>query len=226
MAKMGETEALAGVLYTCLDVARMVSILLMPVMPNAAAALRKQIGLRADSAPTWDEAREWALLPVGTKVAAPEPLFPRIMVGSDSGVGAESIKVTKEKRVDESVTEVKQRPVEETSSPPAEYITIDDFLKVQLRVANIETAETVPNADKLLKLTVNLGGEARTILAGIAEMYQPDELVGKQIVVVANLQPRKMRGIESQGMLLAADVDGQAIILQPETEVPAGSRVR
>ena len=118
-------------------------------------------------------------------------------------------------------------PATETPAAPLpEPITIDDFLKVQLRVANIEAAEGVPNADKLLKLTVNLGDEMRTILAGIAEMYRPEELVGRQIVVVANLQPRKMRGIESQGMLLAADVNGQAIILQPETQVPAGSRVR
>jgi methionyl-tRNA synthetase len=87
-------------------------------------------------------------------------------------------------------------------------------------------AEAVPNATKLLKLTVDLGAEQRTILAGIAEMYTPEEVVGRTIVVVANLQPRKMRGIESQGMLLAADVDGQAILVQPETQTPPGARVR
>jgi len=73
---------------------------------------------------------------------------------------------------------------------------------------------------------VDLAGERRTILAGIAEMYRPEELVGRQVVLVANLQPRKMRGVESQGMLLAADVDGQAILIQPETHVPSGSKVR
>lgn len=111
------------------------------------------------------------------------------------------------------------------SAGPA-TITFDDFAKLDLRVARVVEVEPVPNATKLLKLTVDLGTETRTILAGIAEMYQPDELKDKLIVVVANLQPRKMRGIESQGMLLAADVDGQAIILQPETQVPPGSRVR
>jgi methionyl-tRNA synthetase len=106
------------------------------------------------------------------------------------------------------------------------YITIDDFMKVELRVANVVEAERLPNSDKLLKLTVDLGGEQRTVLAGIAEMYQPEEVAGKQVVVVANLAPRKMRGVESQGMLLAADADGQAILLQPETQVPSGTRVR
>ena len=105
-------------------------------------------------------------------------------------------------------------------------ITFDDFLKVDLRIANIVAAGPVENATKLLNLTVEIGGEQRTILAGIAEMYQPEELVGRQVAVVANLQPRKMRGIESQGMLLAADVEGQAILLHPETKVPSGSRVR
>ena len=105
-------------------------------------------------------------------------------------------------------------------------ITYDDFAKVDLRVGNVTAAERIPKADKLLKLTVNLGTEERTILAGIAEMYEPEEVVGKQVVVVANLAPRKMRGIESQGMLLAADIEGQAILLHPETEVPAGAKVR
>jgi methionyl-tRNA synthetase len=97
---------------------------------------------------------------------------------------------------------------------------------VELRVARVLTAERIPKADKLLKLTVDLGTEQRTILAGIAEMYEPEEVAGKQVVIVANLAPRKMRGIESQGMILAADTEGQAILLQPETEVPAGARVR
>jgi len=111
------------------------------------------------------------------------------------------------------------------SQAPA-TITLEDFMKIDLRAANILAAEPVPNANKLLKLTVQMGEETRILLAGIAEMYQPEELVGKQVIVVANLQPRKIRGIESQGMLLAVDVDGQAILLQPETPVPSGARVR
>jgi len=106
-------------------------------------------------------------------------------------------------------------------------ITIDDFMKVQLLVGEILAAEPVPNATKLLRLAVQTGeDETRTILSGIAEFYKPEDLVGKQVVVVANLLPRKMRGIESQGMLLAADVDGRAVLVHPDAMVPAGSRVR
>ena len=219
MAKLGETEPLAAVLYTCMDVVRVVSVLLAPVMPVAAYAIRRQIGLDGDSVPNIGEARSWGLLPPDTRVAAPQPLFPRIQ----NVTKIEEMELTTD---DKPPTPADSVPNDPTTQRPNDLISIDDFLKVQLRVANIEAAEPVPNANKLLKLTVNLGDETRTILAGIAEMYRPEELVGRQIVVVANLQPRKMRGIESQGMLLAADVDGQAIILQPETPVPAGSRVR
>ncbi len=122
---------------------------------------------------------------------------------------------------------MQERPASEQPAVPAqEQISIEDFLRIQLRVGTVTAAERVPNADKLLKLTVDLGDETRTIVAGIAEMYEPDEVAGKQVVIVANLAPRKMRGIESQGMLLAADVEGQAILLHPETAVPPGARVR
>lgn len=131
------------------------------------------------------------------------------------------------------------RPAEETGPPgavppvppPASQapasIAIEDFMKVNLKVGEILAAESLPNASKLLRLTVQVGeDDTRTILAGIAEYYTPDQLVGLQVVVVANLQPRKMRGIESQGMLLAADVDGRAVLVRPEAVVPVGARVR
>ena len=221
MAKLGETASLAAVLYTCLDVVRVVSALLQPVMPNAALALRRQIGLPAESAPSWEDAITWAALPVDTQVAPPQPLFPRIQ-----DLNKTEVNPVNETTDNRPQTTSEPAPNTQNPTPSVDLITIDDFSKVQLRVADIEQAESVPNADKLLKLTVSLGDEKRTILAGIAEMYRPEELAGRQIVIVANLQPRKMRGIESQGMLLAADVDGQAIILQPETQVPPGSRVR
>ena len=129
---------------------------------------------------------------------------------------------------DQLLTAIPGTPV--TPAPAAlenAPITIDDFMKVELRVGEVLAAEPVPNATKLLRLTVQVGeDDTRTILAGIAEYYQPDELVGRNVVVVANLQPRKMRGIESQGMLLAADVEGRAILLKPDGDVPIGARVR
>jgi methionyl-tRNA synthetase len=119
-----------------------------------------------------------------------------------------------------------------TTAPeaPAEIsneITIDDFLKVELRVADIVAAEKVEGADKLLKLQLKIGEEDRQIVSGIATAYTPEELVGRQIVVVYNLKPRKMRGVESKGMLLAAtDAEGNAILLQPDKKADSGSTVR
>lgn len=104
-------------------------------------------------------------------------------------------------------------------------ISIEEFRKVELRVATIKTAERHPNADKLIVLQIDLGGEQRQICAGIRNHYAPEELVGKQIVVVANLETAKLRGMESQGMLLAASDEERVIILTPEKPVQAGSRV-
>ena len=104
-------------------------------------------------------------------------------------------------------------------------ISIEDFRKVELRVATIKSAEPHPNADKLMVLQIDLGDEQRQICAGIRGQYAPEELVGKQIVVVANLETAKLRGLDSQGMLLAASDDGRVIILTPEKSVAAGAKV-
>jgi len=113
----------------------------------------------------------------------------------------------------------------ETPVTPAK-ISIDDFRKIELKVATIKSAEAHPNADKLLVLQIDLGGEQRQICAGIRNSYTPEELVGKQIVVVANLETAKLRGLESQGMLLAASDDGRVIIMTPEKSVQAGAQVK
>ena len=105
-------------------------------------------------------------------------------------------------------------------------ISIDDFRKVELKVATVKSAEAHPNADKLIVLQVDLGSEQRQICAGIRNHYTPEELVGKQVVVVANLETAKFRGLESQGMLLAASDDGRVIILTPEKPVLAGAQVK
>ena len=113
----------------------------------------------------------------------------------------------------------------EAETIPAK-ISIDDFRKIELKVATIKSAEAHPNADKLLVLQIDLGGEQRQICAGIRNSYTPEELVGKQIVVVANLETAKLRGLESQGMLLAASDDGRVIIMTPEKSVQAGAQVK
>ena len=115
----------------------------------------------------------------------------------------------------------------ESAAQGPQHITIDDFAKVELRVAQILVAERVPKADKLLRLEVDLGTEKRQILAGIAEYYEPEKLIGRRIVIVANLAPRKMRGLESNGMLLAASLDGGAPVLAGFLEdVPLGARLK
>jgi methionyl-tRNA synthetase len=118
-------------------------------------------------------------------------------------------------------------------TPPApqveepSYINIDDFAKVQLKVATIIEATKVPKADKLLQLTLDLGTERRTVLSGIAEHYSPEQVIGQQVVLVANLAPRKMRGIESQGMILmASDASGKLLFVQPKELCSAGAEVR
>jgi methionine--tRNA ligase beta chain len=105
-------------------------------------------------------------------------------------------------------------------------ITYDDFKKLDIRIGTIVSAESVIGTDKLLKLEIDFGTEKRQIVAGIAETYQPDHLIGKDIPVLLNLEPRNIRGVESQGMILAADADGKPVLLHPDRQVPSGSIVR
>ena len=114
----------------------------------------------------------------------------------------------------------------QAGAPASDTITIDDFMKVKLRVGKVVEAERLAGADKLLKLQVDIGTERRTVLAGIALQYPPETLLGKSVILVANLAPRKMRGVESQGMILAADAAGTPIVATFESEVPPGSTVR
>jgi methionine--tRNA ligase beta chain len=105
-------------------------------------------------------------------------------------------------------------------------IKFEDFQKIDLRIGKISKAEKIEGSEKLLKLIIDLGSEKRQLVAGIAKYYKPEDLIGKEIVVVANLEPKNLMGIESQGMLLAADVDGEPVILIPEKEVPPGTKIR
>ena len=105
-------------------------------------------------------------------------------------------------------------------------LNINEFFKLELRVAKVLTAEAVPNTDKLLKLEVDIGTEKRQLVAGVAQVYEPEALIGKNIIVVANLQPARIRGVESRGMLLAADAGGRPIVATFEEDVPPGTRVR
>ncbi len=226
LAREGKSEELGGVLYHALEALRVASTWLAPFMPEAMAEVRRQLGLGV-LAPEWNSAGEWGLLQPGEVLEEPAPIFPRI----DKKVMEEALKQLDQKSgaaPAEPAPAAKEKaapaPAAEPEAPAT--ISIDDFIKVELRVAEVLSAERVPKSDKLLHLKVSLGDEERSVLAGMAEYYEPEALVGRKVIMVANLAPRKMRGLMSEGMLLAAEADGKVSLLQPDQDLPAGARIR
>jgi methionyl-tRNA synthetase len=218
---------LATVLYTSAEALRIVTALAHPVMPDATAKIWTQLGLgdiRKFALPDL----QWGQLKLGTKLGEIAPVFPR----ADKSAIERMQKMEDEQRSAPTATEAKAEPV---SAPVAKApaaasdgkIAIDDFAKVELRVAQVKVAEKVKGADKLLRLEVDLGTEVRQILAGIAESYTPESLIGRKVVIVANLAPRKLRGLESNGMIVAASPEGGKAILAGFLEdVPVGTRLK
>jgi len=201
------------VLHTFLEAILWSALLVWPVMPGKAAEILTQIGLPASRAGTWPES--WnSELPSGGRIARGAPLFPRI----DEPRAAELL--------------ARWIPADALAAPPAPapaatpVIQYDDFAKLDLRVATVLEAEAVPKADKLLKLTLDLGAEKRTVVAGLAEAYSPAALVGQRVIFLANLAPRKIRGVESQGMVLAAGEEKVLALSAVDREVPAGTKIR
>ncbi|MBM4442855.1 MAG: methionine--tRNA ligase [Candidatus Rokubacteria bacterium] len=193
-------------LSTLAESLRLLGIVLTPFLPDAAAKIRA--GLGQTGTPSLADA-EWGRLAAGTAVTKVSGLFPRVD--------------DKEKRVDDTNKAATAKPVG-ADSP---RISVQDFGKIELRVAEVVAADAVPKSKKLLKLTVSLGTEQRTVVAGIAEHYAPADLVGKKVVVVANLEAAKLMGIESNGMVLAGSVDGGPLaVLTLDRDLPPGARVR
>jgi methionyl-tRNA synthetase len=191
----GKRERLSAVLYTLAESLRVLGIVLAPFLPDAATKIRAGLGQPGE--PKLVDA-VWGRLAPGTTVQKVSGLFPRVDVPMKPGT--------------EAVT-------------AAPRIKIDEFGKIELRVAEVVAAEPLPKSKKLLKLTVSLGEEQRTLVAGIAEHYTPAELVGKKVVVVANLEPAKLMGVESNGMVLAASSAGKLAVLTPDRDLPPGSKV-
>jgi methionyl-tRNA synthetase len=210
LMKQGNTARAGQVLYAGLIAARLLSALVEPAMPQVAREIARQLGI--GNVPTWSEATAMDALPTGHALQEPKPIFPRLQAKA----------APKQPPAPTPAPE----PTTQGATTMQDTITIDDFKRLQIRIATITAAEPVPKSTKLLKLTLDVGGETRTIVAGIAEDYAPDQLVGKQIPVLVNLQPALIRGIVSEGMMLAADVDGKAVLLHPDREVPSGSTVR
>lgn len=197
-------QELEDALYTAVEGLRIASVLLEPALPTKARELRAALGL-GDY--TIAQTENWGLAPAGTQIPQEAPiLFPKLEAGEPK---AESPK-----------------PKAEASSANG-LISIDDFAKVDFRVAEVIKAEKHPKADKLLVLTLNVGDHTRQVVSGIARDYTPESLVGKKLVLVANLKPAVLRGVESQGMILAGEnAEGRIVVVTPEQDLPPGAKVR
>lgn len=200
MAKEVNKKGLLGtVLYQLLETLRFISVFISPVMPQTAEKIFHQLGISNPDLKTLASLKKWAALQPGGKICKGEALFPRI---NDQSLRKESEKMT-----------------------AADLVTMEDFQKLDLRVGKILAAENIKKSEKLLKLTVDLG-ETRTVVAGIARDYRPEEIVGKTVILIANLQPTKIMGIESQGMVLAAESKAGISLLTLDKEAEAGAKIR
>ena len=226
---------LATVLYTSAEALRIATGLAYPVMPDATAKIWAQMGL-GDIKKLALADLTWGQLPLGTKLGDVHPVFPR----ADKSAIERMQQMEEQQRVpaaeEKPTADVKlvaemPAPVAAPSAPAApvvsDKITIDDFAKIELRVGIVKVAERVPKADKLLRLEIDIGTEVRQVLAGIAEAYAPETLIGRRVVIVANLAPRKLRGLESNGMIVAASLEGGKPVLAGFLEdVPIGARLK
>jgi methionyl-tRNA synthetase len=192
-------KQLEAVICSLLKGLRLIAGLIYPIMPETAARMQKHLGLNPD-APFYflEDLKKWENIPAGTQLPKTVMLFPRIETAAPPAAPAPEIKPE---------------------------ITLDDLRRIDLRVATVLNAEPVPKAKKLLKLEIDLG-ERRTIVAGIAEHYTPESLIGRQVIIVANLRPAKLMGVISQGMLLAAGQDAGPVLIMPDQPVPPGTALR
>ena len=200
LAKEGKKDELGGILYACSEIIRIVSIILFPVMPNKMREIRKVFSLD-DSSLSLDHARKFFEIEPGTPVVIDESIFPRL--------------------------KAKEKPasLDKKETDDAGLLDITEFARAKLRVAEVLQAEKVEGASKLLKLQIDLGSEKRQIVAGVAEHYSPEKITGMKIIVVTNLKPAVIRGVESNGMLLAASKGKKLTLVTPDDDLPAGAKI-
>lgn len=220
---LGKDEArkaeLNRVLYDLVESLRAISVMIEPFIPTTARRIWAQLNLPQN----FDEIRisdieGWGKTPVGIKINKPEQLFPRIEIEEEKPEAKKEVKENKKAKKEE------QKAPEKAKENEDGMIGIEDFSKIDLRVVEILAAEPVPKTDKLMKIQVSLGDEERTVVSGIAKHYKPEDLIGKHVVLVANLKPAKLRGVMSHGMLLAASKGDELQIV--ETTMPVGSKVK
>lgn len=220
-----QAERLQAVMYNLAEALRIVAILIAPFVPVTAPKIYEQLGLGKPESFFMADA-VWGKLATGTKVQKGEPLFPRIEVTEAGETVIAATKKTAAKAIKAEAPKVEAKKEAKPAAAAAGEITIDDFAKIDLRVATVIAAERVPKTDKLIKLQVKIGDEERTIVSGIAQHYEPENLIGKNVIVIANLKPAKLRGIESRGMVLAAS-DGEGnLVLADAPGIASGSKVK
>ena len=212
----GADEALARILWNTLEALRIVWVMMAPFLPGSTREALARLGGDPDRIGAAD--LEWGGLPANAPLRVADPIFPRADVSQYIGAS----------KVDEQKAAETGPPIETTQAAPPGMarISIEQFLDVDLRVAEVRAAERVPKSKKLIQMRVFTGDEERTIVAGIGTKYTPEELVGRKVVIVANLQPARLMGIESNGMVLAASIDGEPSLLSVDPAVPAGTKVK
>lgn len=220
-----QAERLQAVMYNLAEALRIVAILIAPFVPVTAPKIYEQLGLGKPESFFMADA-VWGKLATGTKVQKGEPLFPRIEVTEAGETVIAATKKTAAKAIKAEAPKAEAKKEAKPAAAADGEITIDDFAKIDLRVATVVAAERVPKTDKLIKLQVKIGNEERTIVSGIAQHYEPENLIGKNVIVIANLKPAKLRGIESRGMVLAAS-DGEGnLVLADAPGIASGSKVK
>lgn len=212
-------STLGSVLYHLLEELRMVSILIQPFMTQAPAKMWEQLGIEDANLTTWDSLYTFGALKPGTKTKKGQPIFPRLDVKSEVEEILKMIGNTQQVQQKEEKKREKQKKTEG-------LISIDDFAKVELHVAEVLEAEPVEKADRLLKLQLDLGSEKRQVVSGIAKHYQPEELKGMKVICVTNLKPVKLRGELSEGMILAASEGERLVLATVSGDIPNGTRIK
>ncbi|XJZ27364.1 methionine--tRNA ligase [Bacillota bacterium Lsc_1132] len=209
---------LASVMVHLAESLRRIAILLQPFLTRTPNGIFTQLGINEQSLKTWESLEVMGAISAGTKVAKGTPLFPRLEM-------EEEVKFIKTKMQGGTASQAEE-PKEEEKPELLDEISIDEFMKIDLRVAEVIAAEPVKKADKLLKLQLDLGFEKRQVVSGIAQYYKPEELVGRKVICITNLKPVKLRGELSQGMILAGSKDGQLSLATVDQALPNGSKVK
>ncbi|MVP00188.1 methionine--tRNA ligase [Paenibacillus lutrae] len=216
--------ALGSVMYALLEAQRIVSVLLQPFLTRTPAKIWAQLGIEAGELTAWDSARTFGLLPAGTQTAKGDPMFPRLDIAEEVAFIAAAMTGAAPQAEPAPQSAPAAEPKAAPESKPE--IAIDDFGKVELRVAQVTACEPVKGADKLLQLQLDLGYEQRQVVSGIAKHYKPEELVGRKVICVTNLKPVKLRGVMSQGMILAASEGDQLTLATVPDSMPNGAIVK